>query len=417
MTPCSARRATAVLLTLPAASGQWGLFDGGCDTGWIGPRGGEWCFRATRSAEHSFAQQGVACRAMGARVGSFGGLEEDRAVRHAVEDAGHSRVWIPLLCGFNASSPGAERCSGPPASPRGWRWLDGSNYDPADPTGLRWAPGEPSGRNGSCAQYVTAEGSFGAHSEACGEQRAVLCKRRRTLAVAAGPVAAGCDGADIISLDSPLPVAVHPVQNSTVTWLTPPASRTVISLPPAATAPGGWLSGGRLFWIDRARRTVPRGTRLSVTCHSDTCDVYIFIHHQPPTSSRSNGGLPRRLPGEGWTPGARCGPHFWLESEPDCAHPMLAFRRQLDCGETAAVTVDDTSHAAYMAMAAARGVDCSGNVHSSEARCVAAHAGRSSSCQWREGECADRWCSDDLGEDPVLRHRRADCPPPDTTAD
>eukprot|EP01062_Namystynia_karyoxenos_P056297 TRINITY_DN47261_c0_g1_i1.p2 TRINITY_DN47261_c0_g1~~TRINITY_DN47261_c0_g1_i1.p2 ORF type:complete len:304 (+),score=52.73 TRINITY_DN47261_c0_g1_i1:80-991(+) len=182
---------------------------------------------------------------------------------------------------------------------------------------------------------------------------------------------------------------------------------TTIGWPSGTANSSGYLHNG-YFYKFGDDKCIPAGTQFCARCHSEFCNVYIFLFHQPPVSSPTNGGLPSILPSEGWTPGGACAPKFWYN---DCKYPTVAFRKTLDCNEEVCYTLDSTMSAAYLSMAATSAVDCTdNNRQASESACLDTPPGVASTCKWVNDECVDHWCPPG-----PRRHTGIGqlCPPPD----
>jgi len=136
---------------------------------------------------------------------------------------------------------------------------------------------------------------------------------------------------------------------------------------------------------DRALRP---GSAINVTCNDTVCDVYVFLYHEPPRSSATNGDIPGALIAEGWTAGS-CAPSFGDEME-ECG--MAAFRKQLDFNETATIRVSPSKPALYLVLAVAPGVKCAASQATDQYSCEKWDTGRASSCKWEGNDCVDDWC-------------------------
>eukprot|EP01062_Namystynia_karyoxenos_P019916 TRINITY_DN1751_c0_g1_i9.p1 TRINITY_DN1751_c0_g1~~TRINITY_DN1751_c0_g1_i9.p1 ORF type:complete len:574 (+),score=129.48 TRINITY_DN1751_c0_g1_i9:84-1724(+) len=139
-----------------------------------------------------------------------------------------------------------------------------------------------------------------------------------------------------------------------------------------------------------ACRRVENGTVIKVDCKTGTCDVYVFLYHEPPRSSNTNGRLPQTLPPD-WESGS-CAPSFCIRTpavpqpvpegrkgkglqvqptasptaspaaQPCCR--MTAFRKQVSGSSEVQFTIDEvfgTMDAYYLVLAVAPGVDSGSN--------------------------------------------------------
>eukprot|EP01062_Namystynia_karyoxenos_P083959 TRINITY_DN977_c0_g1_i1.p1 TRINITY_DN977_c0_g1~~TRINITY_DN977_c0_g1_i1.p1 ORF type:complete len:337 (+),score=89.21 TRINITY_DN977_c0_g1_i1:87-1013(+) len=158
-------------------------------------------------------------------------------------------------------------------------------------------------------------------------------------------------------------------------------------------ADSSWLTCGTLYRLGSAP-LVPRGSKITVSCRAEACDVYVFHYHQPPYSGGSNGNFPQALPGAGFD-GKSCSPEFALSSAPNCWYPTMTYRKQL-AGAQSSVTVevDAGVEAMYTGIIVVKGTDCSANERSgSQAACEApAEPGAAHLCRWQSGVCTSQWC-------------------------
>jgi len=160
--------------------------------------------------------------------------------------------------------------------------------------------------------------------------------------------------------------------------------------------PNNFLNCGSWYKLGKNRRVL-KGSTVDIACRAEVCDVYVFIYHNPPRSSNSNGKLTSSLPDDGWTPGS-CAAQFKFTSDNHmCKHPMVAHRKQLARNSTTTVQIDDEMDAYYMVIAVVSGSDCSYNPRAlDKATCESLNQGATAStCYWDEtaSACEEGWCT------------------------
>eukprot|EP01062_Namystynia_karyoxenos_P055493 TRINITY_DN4636_c0_g1_i1.p1 TRINITY_DN4636_c0_g1~~TRINITY_DN4636_c0_g1_i1.p1 ORF type:complete len:322 (+),score=39.44 TRINITY_DN4636_c0_g1_i1:71-967(+) len=189
-------------------------------------------------------------------------------------------------------------------------------------------------------------------------------------------------------------------------------------------------------------RRIEGGTTVTINCHSEVCDAYVFLYHEPPRSSNVNGQLPLTLPDAGWRPSS-CAPTFCVTpgagqvgSETDTgttASPsgqtqccrMTAFRRQLHSGTSSGFTVGEAGGAMpvyYMLLAVAPGAVCDSNVRQADqATCEEVPQFGNAWCHWVTGNSTGQdQNAQDRDAQPLSNHtgegrcEDAYCPAPTT---
>eukprot|EP01062_Namystynia_karyoxenos_P080297 TRINITY_DN8623_c0_g2_i2.p1 TRINITY_DN8623_c0_g2~~TRINITY_DN8623_c0_g2_i2.p1 ORF type:complete len:326 (+),score=79.77 TRINITY_DN8623_c0_g2_i2:75-980(+) len=154
-------------------------------------------------------------------------------------------------------------------------------------------------------------------------------------------------------------------------------------------------------------RRVGNGTMITVDCKTDVCDAYVFLYHEPPRSSNSNGRLPLTLLGSDWR-ASSCAPDFTVVSPgllaagqgtatpadagapPDPEQPpqrtscsMTAFRKQLSRDSATSFAVDGAMDAYYVVLAVAPGARCDSNTRqTSKGLCEEVPAFGNAQCRW-----------------------------------
>eukprot|EP01062_Namystynia_karyoxenos_P019905 TRINITY_DN1751_c0_g1_i19.p1 TRINITY_DN1751_c0_g1~~TRINITY_DN1751_c0_g1_i19.p1 ORF type:complete len:363 (+),score=104.61 TRINITY_DN1751_c0_g1_i19:84-1091(+) len=165
-----------------------------------------------------------------------------------------------------------------------------------------------------------------------------------------------------------------------------------------------------------ACRRVENGTVIKVDCKTGTCDVYVFLYHEPPRSSNTNGRLPQTLPPD-WESGS-CAPSFCIRTpavpqpvpegrkgkglqvqptasptaspaaQPCCR--MTAFRKQVSGSSEVQFTIDEvfgTMDAYYTIIAVAPGTRCGSNARQqSQEACEEREAFSNAQCRWVPSE-------------------------------
>jgi len=136
----------------------------------------------------------------------------------------------------------------------------------------------------------------------------------------------------------------------------------------------------------------PVDTSFTMTCkRGRPCDMFVFIYHDPPISSTTNGGL-IHLVDDGWE-AASCAPTFTLPNSPaGCHYKMVALRNTVESGESVTVKIEDRP-GAYIILAVVPKVQCV-NTYTPE-QCQDTHSqyGALSTCKHDGSACVDDWCT------------------------
>jgi len=161
----------------------------------------------------------------------------------------------------------------------------------------------------------------------------------------------------------------------------------------------GSMRGGTVYditpdpYVGPATSVFPVNTTFTINCKHTSCDVFVFLYHDPPTSSSTNGNL-ISLVDDGWE-ASSCAPTFYLgleyNAKPTCVYKMVALRNTIGSGESTTVKIEERP-AAYVMFAVVPKMVCGNTMTPAECQATHSDYGPVSTCEYVNGACIDNWC-------------------------
>eukprot|EP00755_Sulcionema_specki_P006382 Sspe_Gene.35296::Locus_17113_Transcript_1_1_Confidence_1.000_Length_4456::g.35296::m.35296 len=125
------------------------------------------------------------------------------------------------------------------------------------------------------------------------------------------------------------------------------------------------------------KSTLPAGAQLSLRC-AEACEVFVTVHHCPPCTGKTNGGLPKLLPTANWEAGV-CAP-LW-----DGTKRMTSFRTELAGGGAVVLPPTDAPLERVAVFVVPLNTSCPAITDKSSCK-------EAGPCTWRGSACVREWC-------------------------